>query len=244
MSQKANHCIISSRDRQDLINETPSDFTVSLQNPIVGFNKFTLINVEIPSVFYNITNERQNTTFSVTQGVNTYPLSLPEGNYNLNNYLSSFQAIGLSNIPGFNLDYDMISSRVIISATSNFSINFQTYPQTAYALGFNPTLLTGSNSYTALRPTNIESLGILIVIDIVTNTVSTSNPNFRSSSFFINNTVNSQEYIQFFENSMYSHSVYTNHTFINNMKIQLYDSDGYLLKNSGDWIMIFSYSRD
>ncbi len=243
MSTKANHCIISSRDRQDPVNTTPENFTVSLQNPIYNSSSFTLINVMLPNVFYNITAARGNNKISF----NGYTYGIPSGSYTLTTYMGEITSLvtttPLHIIPGFDMTYDQVTSKITISATSPFTMDFNLFPNTSYALGFKPLSFTGSNTYIGTSPTNIIALGINILIDIVTNTTSLSTPNFRSSSFFINNNTNNQEYIQFFENSQYKHSVYTNATFINSMNISLYDSDGFALENAGDWIMILSFDH-
>jgi hypothetical protein len=239
MSTKANHCVISSRDRQDPTNTTPQNFTATLQNPIYNSDSFTLINVMMPNVFYNITEARGNNRITIDNML--FVLSV--GSYTLSAYLTVIYNLYSMIMPGFNISYDQISSKVTISATDDFTIEFDQHPKTAYTLGFKPLLYSGSNSYTAQSPTNMTALGINIMIDIVTNSTSLSTPNFRSSSFFINNNTNNQEFLQFFENSQYSHTVYTNTTFINSMNISLYDSDGYALENAGDWIMIIAFNH-
>ena len=239
MSTKANHCIISSRDRQDPINTTPQNFTVTLQNPIYNSSSFTLINVMMPNVFYNVTPARGNNKISFNGS--TYDIY--DGSYTLNAYMQFIELFVSPFIPGFSITYDQITSKITISATSTFTMEFNLYPKTAYTLGFKPILYSGSNTYTAESPTNMIALGINIIIDTVTNTTSLSTPNFRSSSFFINNNTNNQEYLQFYENSAYRHSVFSKSTFINSMNISLYDSDGYPLENAGDWIMILSFDH-
>lgn len=240
MSQRANYCVISSRDRQNFLDSSPSEFTISLQNPIDGFNKITLSQCIMPNSFYNITTKKQNDIFFIDGN----EIFIPPGNYNLNQYIDVIKTISHFYVPDLDIIYNQITSTIIFQSTSNFDLNFDLCPGTAFTLGFKPILYTGSNFYKGYITPHITNLGVLMNIDIITGNVSLTNRNVKSCSFYLPNNTNDQEYIQYLENTMFEQSIYTKNLFINSMRITVSDDDGgYILENLGEWSMILRFDR-
>jgi hypothetical protein len=239
MSTQANHVVISSKDRIDPLNMTPQSFTISLQNGITNFDYFQLINVMLPNTYYNITNKIGNTALTI----NNTTYNITEGNYGLSEYVSALNAAISPSIPGFSMTFNPIICQIQISTTSIVTINFSQNSATALTLGFGQLDLS-ANLFTADLPPSLSPLGILINLDCVASTTSLSNlQGLRSSSFMVNDNTNSLEYVQFYENSQYSHTVRSNKSIINTIQINVYDLNGYPLQNLGEWVMVLRFVR-
>ncbi len=229
MTTNSSHIIIDSRTR---ITGDTSEFSISLQEPLRDFVGYSLINVMIPNVYYNVIVEKNNVGLNINGTYSTIVI----GNYSLANYMTALQTL----FPGLSITFNVISSRITISSAVAFIADFTNInvSGTASALGFQRILYPSLTSITASYPPNISPLGILINIDNVPNTTSLSLPTLRSSSFMVNNNTDSLFYTQFFENSNYTHTVRTTQPMNNTLHIKLLDLDGFKLINAGEWIMI------
>lgn len=247
MSRKAVEVILLSKDRQNYNdpNVTASNFLISLQNSIIECNKISLLSVVIPNTFYNISDIRDNDNIII----NGIILSIPEGNYNLTDYLNELQSAintfyGLAYI---SITYDTKTSLVTFQKLTPGAFILEMPAGTADMLGFLGFYIYGGDTtYSGYKPPNLAPLGIYINIDIITNSVSSSTQAFNSATFFVSNTTNQQEYIQFFANTMFHHSTYYPRPISigNSMKISLYDTQGFPLQNVGEWVMVLGFEFD
>lgn len=241
MSAFADHVVITSKDRLNFSSTTAQNFTVSLQNPVQDFEYFQLIWAMIPNTFYNVTNVIGNSQL-VINGVTSEFIA--QGNYNLNTLMTAYTDLYSGTVPGFNIVFDPIAVKITVSATSNFTMDFSNTRETALTLGFLPILYSGSNQYISSLPPSISPLGVLINMDCVQPTVSTSNlQGLRSSSFMIPNSANQLDYLIWSENSFFTHSVRSNFNVINTITVTLYDMQGNPLVNVGDWNCVLRFVR-
>lgn len=246
MSTQSDHVIISSKDMLDPLTMNPSRFTIALQSPIEDFEYFQLISVLIPNTYYNVTDAIGNKQL-IINGDSFY---ISDGNYNLISLMAAYTAGYSQTDPSFNITFNPITSVITMNSTTSFTADFTTVPNTALTLGYLPVLYTsipnsdGSYDIVATLPPSLSPLGILINMDCVAPTTSTSNlQGLRSSSFMINNNTNSLDYTVFNENSQFSHSVRSNFNIINTIQIKVFDLMGNVLQNLGHWNCILRFVR-
>jgi hypothetical protein len=251
MSSSAEHVIIDSKYKMDP-NGVNHDFIINLQNPITNFKSVDLVNVTLPNNYYNVSAERNNISLIFINPITFVEtiITIPEGNYSLDKYLFILQSEINTNI-GINTyiivnDIKTFGKIIIFNAgLSNFNLDFSqqiTYG-TSLILGFEQKLYTSDSLYISTFPPSISPLAILINIDAISRYVSTSNNNIRLSTFIVNNTVNAQEYVQYFDKSAYNSNIKVDKELINSLRISVKDTDGFFLHGLGNWIMILRFNR-
>ena len=72
---------IDSKFRPDYYTSKSSDFTITLPERINKIASMRIVSAEIPISFYAISPKLNNTTFTLKIGSISYPIKLPEGNY-------------------------------------------------------------------------------------------------------------------------------------------------------------------
>ena len=117
----ATHVLINSMDRDDYTNQSPSNFTVSLQATVKNCNSFSLAQLSIPLTFYNITATNNQFT------INTNEYTLTPGCYNLNDLLQALANLVFANYPNMVFSYNDVSSQITISNNAIFSLKFSNW---------------------------------------------------------------------------------------------------------------------
>lgn len=239
MSTSANHVVIDSRYRTN-INDFPHNFNINLQNPITNFTSIDLINVTLPNGYFNVSSSRNNSSIII----NGTKYTISDGNYDIFRYTASFQILFPRNIY---MLYRPIQNLISISNDlfTNFTIDFSdpSVKGTAYTLGYNIKLYTGLPIYDAQFPVFLSPLAILIDISAISRFVSATNSNIRMATYVIPNSTNQSEYVQFYSNSCYDSTIFTEKNIPNSLNIQLRDTLGEFLHGIGDWIMILRFNR-
>lgn len=236
MAFRSSLIVLDSKFRSDPINQTPANYYVTLQSAIQGATGLKLVSAQIPNTFYNISATKQNNTI-VVNGI-TY--TIPPGNYTLINLINYFNSNILNNIPDGAMSYSRSDTYLIISSSANFSMDLTDNFDMAALLGYDALLYSGSNIYNGTRPPTIKPLGIILNLDVVSNTVSLSNPRQRSCSFYIINSANSQEIVLYTENFNFPQYANPNSNIINSIHVTLSDSDGDPLENVGENVIILA----
>lgn len=235
MGEVSSEIIINSEDR---ISGEPADFLVKIPSQIRDFHSYTLVNVMIPNVYYNVTTNRKNNGMNVNGTYST----IISGTYSLQNYMASLMSI----FPTLTITFNVTTCRINITSASAFVLDFSNtnVSGTASALGFDKILYGSTNNISASYPPNLSPLGILINVDVVPNVVSISSPQVTSSSFLINNNTDSLYYTQFFENTQFEQTIHTKNPISDSLYIRLLDLQGYKLENCGEWVMIIRLNRE
>jgi hypothetical protein len=83
--------LIDSQYRPNL-NNTETNYTLSLDNKIVNAVSIEIINLQIPYTFYNIESRQFNNSFTVTINGTTTTVTVPDGHYDLSGVLSSINS--------------------------------------------------------------------------------------------------------------------------------------------------------
>jgi hypothetical protein len=259
----ADHIVLSSRDKVNYIREnlvSNSDCTLQLQSPVKNFLRAELINFTTSNTYWNVITATDNASFLEQElfYVNNNAIYINSGIYDLNSYLNAI-ILACSSIPGFNIVFDKIIGRIIISSTSSITFvcgNTKTALHIG-ALNYGVTY-TGTNIILP-NPPSISPLSIFIELDILTasTSISTSESGsitesafnlvgdyrLRSSTFALMNNKNKFENVTFYENSNFSHRIYSDAPITNTIRVRILDVSNNPLPNLGDWIMVIRFVR-
>jgi hypothetical protein len=145
---------IDSRFRTNPGATLPTDFTIKMPRPYKNATSVRLASIEIPNVWYEFSEVKNNITFSVTYNANKQTITIPEGNYtdidtlcttvqNIMNDAYSFpvtaqdQAVDPS-VMWFTVANDPLNSRVTIASNNgdSFTLTFPKNPARIYDTGF------------------------------------------------------------------------------------------------------------
>ena len=146
---------IDSRFRTNPGSTLPTDFIVKMPRPYKNALSVRLASIEVPNVWYEFSEFKNNLTFSVTYNGVKKTITIPEGNYtDIDTLCATIQALmnsaySISNDPPespdpderFIVANDIITSRVTISKSDGnaFTLSFPKNPSRAYdtGLGYN-----------------------------------------------------------------------------------------------------------
>jgi len=168
---------IDSRFRTNPGSTLPTDFIVKMPRPYKNALSVRLASIELPNVWYEFSEIKNNLTFSVTYNALKKTITIPEGNYeNIDILCRTIQALmnsaySISNdIPEspdpderFIVANDIITTRVTFSKSDGnaFTLSFPKNPTRAYDtglgynLGFKNDTYFFRPSFTAEMPSDI-----------------------------------------------------------------------------------------
>ena len=166
---------IDSRFRTNPGSTLPTDFIVKMPRPYKNALSVRLASIEVPNVWYEFSEIKNNLTFSVTYNALKKTITIPEGNYtDIDTLCATIQvlmneAYSISNDPPpdpderFIVANDIITSRVTISKSDGnaFTLSFPKNPTRAYDtglgynLGFRNDTYFFRPSFTAEMPSDI-----------------------------------------------------------------------------------------
>jgi hypothetical protein len=265
----ADHIVLSSKDRISPYEPNPLGFglivtgneyvTLSLQSPILNFERIELISFSTGNTSWNLYGYAYTAQFHVNSApIQLFPL---DGVYTLNEMIENMNSFANSSYPtlGFNIEFNSILSRMIITTTntSTFDFTLDGGKAAAITLGFDPKVYIG-NSIISERSPSISELRIFLNIDVLSQTVSSSlAPHLSvgqtatgniiaplaSTTFQLLNNNNKFSFINFYQNSNYSNRVYSNGPIINTITVRLTDNFGTRLKNFAPWVMVLRVVR-
>ena len=237
---KPTNLIISSLDRDIFaVSQSTSNFSVNITSNITNAEKMCLVSALIPFTFYNIISNYNNSFI-----INGNTITLPEGNYNLNELAAVIQ----SNVQGlggtlatFQVQYNNITSKAIFSNTNPFIVDF-TNKLIANILGFDQVLYSSTTSLNGIYPIFISPLSIFMHIDCGSGMATTSK-NRNNTTFVIPINTNKNEYIYFSDKTHFLQESKVQRQLTNSINIQLTDSNGIQLKGLGEWFMILRFEH-
>jgi len=235
------HQLINSQDRDLYSNQSPSNFNINLPTSIKNASNLVLVSALIPYTFYNITSN--NNTFTIDSNL----ITISPGNYNLNEVGAAIQtqvqALG-GTYSAFVVGFNNITSQGYFQNGTAFAVNF-TNSNIANLLGFNQQSYSSTTFLNSQFPINIQTLNILIHIDICSS-VSTTSSSAPSATFVIPVNVNKAEYIYFNSFTQFQAIAKTNSSIINSLQIRVTDFQGNVLQGLGEWycILQFEYRSD
>ena len=184
-------------------------------------------NCVIPYSFYNINSTNNYLTYLVNQI--QYYITIPQGNYNINQLITTLQSLMLS---GFTITYNNINNKLTFTYLTDFSLldTSTIFP----IIGFKLNTLYVSSSYSLISVNSINMHPIKC-INVVSNLM-TYNIN---KSFVNNNTIlccipiNNQPFslIEYHNINNFRINLFIN--IISSIKIKLIDDSGNLLNLNG-----------
>lgn len=163
---------LDSKDRQVINNVTGlkqplSNFTVNTLSQISGISYFSFIEFDFQFYTYNVL-AGQNDLITITDTGGTYTVQIPETYYATIGDLVS--AVGTAFGADYTVSYDSATGHITILRIDTTNFSFKSGSPTpaliTQMMGFNMTLMTGSNSYTSF---NGPSLDYTKYIDICSN---------------------------------------------------------------------------
>lgn len=190
----------------------PSFYNITIPQRINDVKSISVMNIEIPLTFYNISSSLENNIFEVIRNGNSKTIIIPDGQYDIsglvytvNHQLSVVDLSGLVfNIQGFNSSFYNNSSlsflinfavkSTMTSSGTSLNTNFNKYnfkSGLGWLLGFRNIQNIISNGSTSISEAFLDLNGpryLYLVIDDFTQ----SNPNsfiVPSSSSFLNNNI-------------------------------------------------------
>lgn len=176
---------IDSRFRDNYIAESTSNFTYRPIVPYRNIIRVALVSAEIPNVFYTFTNERHNTDFTLITDIDSYTITITEGNYTaplMMNELTRLFDESVNTAEGRNIiaEINEITGKVEIFDTSGgslFELDFATDYYTdrktdwglGYYLGFRNRYYSGDNNYVAesFSDVNVDQYVYLEINDFI-----------------------------------------------------------------------------
>jgi hypothetical protein len=186
---------IDSRFRDNYTTETTSNFSYRPIVPYRNIIRVSLVSAEIPNVFYTFTDARHNTTFALITDIDTYTITITEGNYTaplMMNELTRLFDENVNTSEGRNIvaEINEVTGKVEIFDSSggspfelDFSTPFFTERKTdwglGYYLGFRQRYYSGDNNYIAesFSDVNVDQYVYLEINDFIAceqNTVENS----------------------------------------------------------------------
>ena len=219
------YLVINSIDR---ISGTPSSFTLQLAYGVM-FSFAELISFRIPNTFYNITSNNN----SILIGSTMYALT--PGCYNLNELFNALVNL----VPSFqSIAYDDVVGKTTITANSSISLSFPV-GYLNRILGFPDNYSSTGTSFISTNPPFLASYQMFIEIDKLSSNFITSNKNYRSPTFVIDNNANKNDMIIYSQNSQYDQQILRqdNQTMLHELNIRLVDAFGQLIQQSPEWTL-------
>jgi len=207
--------LIDSRDRNNNDYPDPNNYQIDLNQDYKEILEVKLVSSNIPKSQYLI-NSNNNSLSFIDSNQNTYDILIPIGNYTINELIiqiqNSMNSSGTSD--SFNVTLNSSTNKITINSVSNFELLFDgglekynNTERTIYkensigkTIGFLPSNLSGSNTYTSQNQYNLHGpTYILLHIDEFFNIDGIKN-SIQNSFAKIPLDTNQNEY-KFFKNS-------------------------------------------
>lgn len=220
--------VINSADR-DFQSTSAAQFNLHLPMGI-KFSYAELISFRIPNTFYNIT------TLNNRVNVNATNYDLAPGCYNLNELFTALVNL----VPTFqSIVYDDIVGKVTITATGSITVTFPAGNYLNRVLGFPDGYTSTGISFVSTNPPFLAYYQMYIEIDRLSSNFMTSNNNYRSPTFIIDNNANKNIMIIYTQNSQYEQKILfqDNQTMLHDLSITLKDNFGQVLQQCPEWQM-------
>jgi hypothetical protein len=84
--------LVDSQYRPQLTN-SETNFTVQLNEKLTNVVSMEITNIQIPYTFYNLEERQMNNVFTLTYGITTWTIQLPNGNYTLSTAISKINSL-------------------------------------------------------------------------------------------------------------------------------------------------------
>jgi len=225
-------------------NNSTSSCTFNLPNIEVRQDEKAYVNVKqavIPFSWYNV-NETNNKLDMLIGGVHTYSISIPFGNYNINqliSYLSSQILLFPGNDKSLTIAYSIQTNKLTFTHTHH-SLRLLATSTCFELLGFNEgTQYDATNTSGHIYVLNsVNGINLFVVRQVyiasdnfILNNVNASNPNDSNILASVCVTGNPNSVIQY-ENTTTRHLIHHLNN-ITNLQIKLLDQDSDLLNLNG-----------
>ncbi len=198
----------------------------------------TLIAAQMPHSFYTI--HANNNKLFYTIGT-IFSITIPEGNYNAFNLMSSLQFLFLANGHTITPAFSRITGKITYTGTTNFTFN--TVNSTVLKiLGFLPTINASSSGNLLLSPFPLNLLGIKRITisskNLATIALNTVNMKPQTQSILATVYIDKPAYglITHGNTTNVNHHLKVNN--IDNIDLQMTDEDGNFINfNNQEWTM-------
>jgi hypothetical protein len=235
MTTRPQYILICSKDRDDYINQTPSDFTITLPNRIdlSDNNSVSLASVILPNTSFNITS------LNNTLKINSTTFTITPGSYDLADLIVALQNLVLPSFPNMTITFDTISSTLSFTNNVNFTLDMS-IGKLYKTLAFYPRVYSSASSYSSNYAPALETcLFYFIHFDVCGQSVcGTSN---TTASFCVpNGSANKDEFTFFNANNNFFHSTDFNNEIPRNFRVTLRDMSGNILQGTSDWCMLLA----
>jgi hypothetical protein len=119
--QKTKYINIDTRFRDEYNYLSTANYNVTLPQRITDVSTMTLMSIEVPMSFYNISSAIGNNYFTVTNGETTTTITIDDGNYDI----SSLKTVLNSALWGYDLSYNYSGSHSTMNTGSgSVTVNF------------------------------------------------------------------------------------------------------------------------
>lgn len=150
----------------------PGNFTINLSDQIPtpnNYDQIVLLSASIPKSYYTI---GASNTFTLTEGVQTTTITIPQGNYDAISLASAIATLLSTNtkiIATYTATFATLTGKITFVTSSATATSFTFNNALAYNLGFLP----GTYSFTAktLVPPNVVNIQFTSTITITCNAV-------------------------------------------------------------------------
>lgn len=147
---------IDSRFRDASGYPNAGKFLYKLDEPIRNVDYVRLSSIELPNIHYTFTAAKNNVTFKLLVGENTYEVGIMEGSYNSDLFLNyiheQLNRINALFNQNFAITFNEITSKITIRNSVQFGMEFGVkgqYPTLGYHMGYRKSSYSGALSYTA-----------------------------------------------------------------------------------------------
>jgi hypothetical protein len=84
--------LVDSQYRPQLTN-SETNFTVQLNEKLTNVVSMEITNIQIPYTFYNLEERQMNNIFTITHGITTWTIQVPNGNYTLSTAITKINSL-------------------------------------------------------------------------------------------------------------------------------------------------------
>jgi len=227
-------------DSSQRVNGTTDNFSIQLKRPFIlskpsNYFQVTVKSAEIPYNFQQVNVNNNVLTFQFVRGVYnlTSSITIPKGNYNVNNLLSVLK----SNIsPQFIITYDNVKNKFTFThATNDFM--FMSSSTCLQILGFNNNETIASNPSASLSLTSVNCVNVYSIrtIQVNSNLITYNINKVQKNNFCILCSVpitcTPFSLIEYINRTNFKTNLFLNR--ISNIKIKLTDDNGNLIDLNG-----------
>lgn len=232
---------INTKDRKD---GSPFNAFMTFNTPINNIKHLKLLSVEMPLCWYNVRAGMNTLQYSIYDSfgvlVNTYTITVQEGNYTAMLFCSSLQTTMNSQISGTQatITHSDITRKISISLTNNYEIEIHEMTLTKYIIGFDD-----NQKGTTITANRIYNFNHDLYVSVVCSNMQSAYSNhFMTFKIPITNnmtTIQTLQVNEWFEQVIH----FEQFTTLMNFNIAVYDMYDNLLDNNGsNWSLTFEYN--